>query len=92
MSIEKIVDPSQECLKSFIIYSRSIQQTYKIISNLIHRGVLQTSLIVIQTWITNSKTVMSIFALVIFSYKKLDENKQEYSNGALDLEFPDILC
>ena len=56
----KVLDPSQKCLKFFLINARSIQNKYEDLSNLLEQLDSQIILRVTETWIseqqdTNSK-------------------------------------
>ena len=51
-TFDKVLDPSQKCLKFFLINSRSIQNKYEDLSNLLEQLDSQTILIVTETWVS----------------------------------------
>ena len=50
-----MLDPSQKCLKFFLINARSIQKKYEDLSNLLEQLDSQTILIVTETWISEQQ-------------------------------------
>ena len=51
-TFDKVLDPSQKCLKFVLINARSIQNKYEDLSNLLEQLISQTILIVTETWIS----------------------------------------
>ena len=49
-TFDKVLDPSQKCLKLFLIKSRSIQKKYEDLSKLLQQIDSQTILVVTETW------------------------------------------
>ena len=89
-TFDKVLDPSQKCLKTFLINARSIQNKYEDLSNLLEQPGLQTILTVTETWISEHRTLITILVMNIFSYKKLDQHKRESSEvGELEIGSPD---
>ena len=54
-TFDKVLDPSQKCLKFFLINERSIQNKYEDLSNLLDQLDSQTILIVTETWISEQQ-------------------------------------
>ena len=54
-TFDRVLDPSQKCLKFFLIIARSIQNNYEDLSNLLEQLDLQTILIVTETWISEQQ-------------------------------------
>ena len=54
-TFDKMLDPSQKCLKFFLVNARSIQFKYENLSNLLEQLDSQTILIVTETWISEQE-------------------------------------
>ena len=78
-TFDKVLDPSQKCLKSFLINARSIQNNYEDLSNLLEQLNSQTTLLLIETWISEKQDTNFNISNEHFSYKKLDQNKRKSS-------------
>ena len=90
-TFDKVLVPSQKRLKFFLINSRSIQNKYEDLSNLLEQLDSQTILIVTETeWVSEQQDTNFYISNEHFFNKKLDRNKRESSEvGVLEFEFPD---
>ena len=83
-------DPTQKCLKFFLINARSIQNNYEDLSNLIEQLDSQTILIVTETWVSEQQdTNLNISNEHLFLQKARSKKQESIEVGVLEFGSPD---